>query len=330
MIKVQAAEFVDINASADFMGPGTLETNKYQTEIVDMVKRRLPLGQKIAQVPATGHPSRYFEQIAIPTAGFTDPRQLTQTPSIPKRVERVVYLKAISGQINFSFFDTEVTRQQGDFAYLEAKDLNDLLAGSLKVHDLALWQGNDTSMFTPTTVQYYGISGQIFNAIAIGDPTVPHLVNVGTTDSLVDKFKTQIAAMINRTDFEVSPSGIYLNSLLGDKFDQEAKATNVQMNEIEVIPGVIVKALATQAGPVPLVQDPGITVFGGGAGGTSYYTAFITMENMIEYHYLTTPLPRVFQLGLQGNLAGQFVVVKFGAVAVKGAGYAHAIMVVNK
>jgi hypothetical protein len=35
----------------------------------------------------------------------------------------------------------------------------------------------------------------------------------------------------------------------------------------------------------------------------------------------------VFQLGLLANLAAQYVVVKFGAVVVKGAGYAHTAMV---
>ncbi len=44
---------------------------------------------------------------------------------------------------------------------------------------------------------------------------------------------------------------------------------------------------------------------------------------MIEYHWLTDPNPRVFQLGLTGSLASQMVVVKFGAIVVKGASYAH-------
>jgi hypothetical protein len=36
--------------------------------------------------------------------------------------------------------------------------------------------------------------------------------------------------------------------------------------------------------------------------------------------------PRLFQLGLVGNLAGQFVGVKFDAVIFKGAAYAHAVV----
>jgi hypothetical protein len=59
------AQFLDLHAAADFLGPGAIEVNRYQTEITDIVRRRGALGQRIKQVPATGHPSRFFEQTAI-------------------------------------------------------------------------------------------------------------------------------------------------------------------------------------------------------------------------------------------------------------------------
>jgi predicted cobalt transporter CbtA len=40
-------------------------------------------------------------------------------------------------------------------------------------------------------------------------------------------------------------------------------------------------------------------------------------EDLIEYHWLSDPNPRVFQLGVPGSLASQYVVVKFGAPVVK-------------
>jgi hypothetical protein len=58
--------------------------------------------------------------------------------------------------------------------------------------------------------------------------------------------------------------------------------------------------------------------------------AYIVTEDLIEYHWLTDANPRVFQLGLTGSLARQLVVAKFGAVVVKGAGYAHALVNVNR
>src|SRR5580692_6051900 len=61
------AKFTDIHGAADFIGPGAIEVPFYQTEILDLVRRRGIFGRRIKQVPATGHPSRYFEETAIPS-----------------------------------------------------------------------------------------------------------------------------------------------------------------------------------------------------------------------------------------------------------------------
>jgi hypothetical protein len=326
---LKAAQFVgDISAAADFLAPGAIEINRYQAEIFDLVKRRFVFGQRINQVPATGQPSRYFEQLAIPTATFSDPRILSMTASQPQRVERVVTLKALVAQINYSLFDVEVNQQQGQFAYLEAKDLTDTVDSVLKLHDTALWTGTDTDLTVPTTTQYFGVSGQIATAPLVG--AYSSLTNLVASGSLVDSFKTNVAQMVTRQDYEVRPSAIYMNPLLADLFDQEAKTVQLYFNEVEVVPGVIVKALPTQAGVLPLVPDAGLGTTPGFGGTTTQYAGIIVMEEFIEYHWLTSPVPRVFQLGLVGNLAGQFVVVKFGSVVVKGPGYAHRIVTTSR
>src|SRR2546423_12714167 len=122
-------QFVDLHAAADFLGPGAVEVNRYQTEITDIVRRRGAFGQRIKQVPATGHPSRFFEETAIPSPtaaqAFVDPRNIVPTTQSPTRVERSVPLKALVSQINYNLFDLEVGSQQSQFAYLQAKDLAD-------------------------------------------------------------------------------------------------------------------------------------------------------------------------------------------------------------
>src|SRR5271165_894268 len=157
--------FVDLMAAADYLGPGAVEIDRYQTEIFDIVRRRGVFGQRIKQVPATGHPSRFFEETAIaaPTAaqGFMDPRNIAPVVQAPTRVELAVPLKALVSQINYNLFDLEVTAQQSQFAYLQAKDLADAVDGVMRTHDVALWNGNDTSLSTPTTPQYFGAIGQI-------------------------------------------------------------------------------------------------------------------------------------------------------------------------
>jgi len=317
---LKPAVFVgDVSAAADYLAPGAIEINRYQAEIFDLVRRRFVLGQRINQVPATGQPSRYFEQLAIPTAAFTDPRVISATATQPQRVERVVTLKALVAQINYSIFDVEVNQQQGQFAYLEAKDLTDTVDSVLKLHDTALWNGSDTSLVIPTTTQYFGISGQISTAATVGSYAPTYTISA--SGSLVDGYKTAVAQMVTRQDYEVRPSAIYMNPLLNDLFDQEAKTVQLYFNEVEVVPGTIVKALPTQAGVLPLVPDAGLGTVP--SGSFTQYVGFVLMEEFVEYHWLTSPVPRVFQLGLVGNLAGQFVVLKFGAVVVKGPGYAH-------
>lgn len=310
----------DMAAAADFMGPGTIEINRYQTEIVDLVRRRFPFGQRISQTPATGQPSRYFEQLAIPVASTSDPRILAATATQPNRQERPLTLKALINQINYGIFDVEVNQQQGQFAYLEAKDLTDTVDSVLKLHDQHLWTGNDTDLVLATTTQYYGISGQILagNATALGNATL----TIPATGSLVDAVKLNVANMAARQDFEVRPSALYTNPLMLNLFDKEAKTLQLYYDKVEIIPGVVVQAIPTQMGVLPLIGDPALSIFSAG-GGLNTYTMFIVSEDMIEYHYLTDALPRVFQLGLLGNLAAQYVVVKFGAPVAKAAPYAH-------
>lgn len=328
-----------ISAAADYLGPGAIETNRYQAEIFDLVRRRGVLGQRINQTPATGQPSRYFEETNIPLATNADPRVLSATASQPTRIEQVLTLKALLAQINYSIFDVEVNQQQGQFAYLEAKDLTDAVDSVLKLHDQQLWTGTDTNLVIPTTTQYFGISGQILNATFVAPlgsgaypPNFSQNVTVASSGSLIDALKGQVAGMVSRTDFEVKPSAFYGSPVFLDLFDREAKSFQLYYNETEIQPGVIVKAIPTQAGLLPLVPEPFIPTYQGGAGGTNpatgsayrQYEGFILSEEFIEYHWLTSPVPRIFQLGLLGNLAAQFVILKFGAVVAKGASYAQA------
>ena len=81
------------------------------------------------------------------------------------------------------------------------------------------------------------------------------------------------------------------------------------------------KELSTQAGTLPLVPDWTIALTP--SGPDTIHDVVIVSEDRVEYHWLTDPNPRVFQLGLPSSLASQMVVVKFGAIVAKGAAYAH-------
>ncbi len=321
------ANFLDLHAAADFLGPGAVEVNRYQTEITDIVRRRGAFGQRIKQVPATGHPSRFFEETAIasPTAAqaFVDPRSIVPTVQAPTRVERSVPLKALVSQINYNLFDMEVGTQQSQFAYLQAKDLADAVDGILRTHDVALWNGNDTSLGTPTTAQYFGAIGQIE---AGGNSTT-----IATTASIVDGLKSTIAQMVSSSSYEVRPTAIYANPVLLDLIDREMKAEfNVVLSTAQITGGITVKTLSTQAGELPLIPEWALSYTGTPGSGTAVLPAYIVSEDMIEYHWLTDPNPRVFRLGLPNSLLTESVVVKFGGMVVKGASYAHYEVKVNR
>jgi hypothetical protein len=321
------ANFLDLHAAADFLGPGAVEVNRYQSEITDIVRRRGVFGQRMKQVPATGHPSRFFEETAIasPTAAqaFVDPRNMAPTLQQPTRVERSVPLKALVSQINYNLFDMEVGTQQSQFAYLQAKDLADAVGGVLRTHDVALWNGNDTSLSTPTTAQYFGAIGQI---VAGGNSAT-----IATTASIVDGLKSTIAQMVASSSYEVRPTAIYANPVLLDLIDREMKAEfNVVLSTAEITGGLRVKTLSTQAGELPLIPEWALPYTGTPGSGTAVLPAYIVSEDMIEYHWLTDPNPRVFRLGLPNSLTTESVVVKFGGVVVKGASYAHYEVKVNR
>src|ERR1022692_1568988 len=313
------ANFLDLHAAADFLGPGAIEIDRYQKEITDIVRRRGVFGQRMKQVPATGHPSRFFEETAIasPTAAqaFVDPRNMQPTLQAPTRVERSVPLKALVSQINYNLFDIEVGTQQSQFAYLQAKDLADSVDGLLRTHDVALWNGTDTSLSNPTTPQYFGAIGQI--------EAGGNSATIAAGASIVDGLKSIVAQMVSSSSYEVRPTAIYANPVLLDLIDREMKAEfNVVLSTAQVAGGITVKTLSTQAGELPLIPEWALGYTGNGGPG-SVLPAYIVTEDMIEYHWLTNPNPRGFTLGLPNSLMTQSVVVKFGGVVVKGASYAH-------
>ncbi len=321
------AKFTQIHAAADYIGPGAIEVPMYQSEILDIVRRRGVFGQRIKQVPATGHPSRYFEERAIPSpaavSGFVDPRNIVAPLVSPTRVENSVPLKALVAQINYNLFDMELGSQQSQFAYLQAKDLADTVDGVLRTHDVALWNGTDTSMSSPTSAQYFGAAAQIAGG---GNTTT-----IGVGQSIVDGFKSTIAQMVANSSFGVRPTAIYANPVLLDLIDREMKSEfNVVLNNKEITSGFTVKMLSTQAGDIPLIPEWTLPYTGTPGSGSAVLPAYIVTEDMIEYHWLSDPNPRIFQLGVPGSLASQHVVVKFGGVVVKGANYAHYQVLVDR
>ncbi|CAJ0698795.1 hypothetical protein [Ralstonia holmesii] len=326
-LKASGTSLKALSAAADYSGPGALEVPVFEREIVDLIRRESVALDRTEHVPATGHPHRYFEQIAIAQAAANDPRNLSATATSPTRVERAAFIKASVAQSNMSLFDRDVTEQQGQFESLQAKDIEDVLSAIIVLRANMFWNGTDTSLLMPTTLQWVGALEQITQ-----QATIP------AGSSIIDGLKTMVATMMANKTFKPKPTAIYLNPLLIDKIEQEAKASHIELKTMNVTVGVSVKSIATQAGDLPLIPDPymptdtvGNYGFSNPPSGFSNYYAAIVTEPMIEIAYIgkgTNGKPRIFQLGLTGNLAGQFVGVQFDALIVKGYSYAHAVVAV--
>jgi hypothetical protein len=294
-----------------------------------MVRRSSVTLARLPKVPASGAPHRYFEQTAIATGSFTDPRNLSPTATSATRVERSAAIKAIVAQSNLSLFDVDVTRQQGIYDYIERRDIEDIVNAVMVTQAQAVWTGNDTSLTSPTTLQYMGLLTQVSNQATVAPGA-----------SIIDGIKAQVAALVGSATYQVQPSAIYVNPILGDYIDREAKANKITLRDQDV-GGLVVSTLMTQAGPLPLITDPYLPAataasygFSAPPSGTKNYFAAILTESMIEMPFIggpnRNPQPRLFQLGLVGNLTGQYVAVQFNAVVAKGPSYAHAVVAVQR
>lgn len=309
-----AGHFIDLSAAADFVGPGAIETPKYEAEIIDMVRRRGYLGQRIKYESANGHPHRYFEQTRIIRGAFADPRAMSFSPgNDPTRRERAAMLKALYSPVLFGLFDVEVARQQGNFPQLLAKDIADAVEGVLYTSDVGLWNGTDTSLTVPATLEYVG-----------GLTQVNRTFSVASTASIVDSITAEVADMMSDRNFAVRPTAIYANPKLIDLISQEERLNQRQMPSVplNVTGGIVVTGIATAAGVLPLIPD--WSLFNGALAGsttetglTDYKCAVVT-EDMIVFYFLTSQLPRIFSLGLEGDLATRYSCVYFGAPIFKG------------
>jgi hypothetical protein len=321
-------QFLNLNAAADYMGNGAIEVPEFQKEILDLVRRNGALAQRISYVPATGSISRFFEQTAIADGNYTDPRNINPTSTSPTRVEKSLLVKAVTNRIDYSLFDLETVGQQGVFAQLKAKDMGDMVNGILRLRDKGLWLGTDTvsgsQVGAGATTQYVGLLNQVSTT----------KVTIASGSSIVDGLRSEVAKLVANSDFAIRPTAIYMNPLAIDALEKEVKNANGSISFIvngvqDGVAGLSVTGIVTAAGVLPIIPEPFLATdapqFSAAPAGQHNYPFAIVCEDLIEYHYIGSKNPRVFQLGTAANLNESYVGVLFGAPVVKAADKAHVI-----
>ena len=109
----------------------------------------------------------------------------------------------------------------------------------------------------------------------------------------------------SNSNYGVRPTAIYANPVLLDLIDREMKTEfNVVLSTKTIEGGFSVKTLATQAGEIPLIPEWTLSLHRYVPGsGSAVLPAYIVTEDLIEYHWLSEPNPRVFQLGTPSALS---------------------------
>lgn len=320
------SNFVNIQAAvADYNTSHFIEMPEFQPGMLDMLRRDYTILSRIATTPATGHPTRYWEQTKLPdNSGFIDVRgggtgytgySKDSVDEDYGRTEMPAMLKCVVSRVKFTLFDKEVVQQQGQMENLLAKDLDDMTVTTLRKMNYGIWNGGAETLIDTTSKEYCGVLTQIGAAVA----TIAHN---DTSTKIADAIRKQVAIKVANTTWDARPTAIYANPLsihlLEDELAAEAN-WNRNDNYIELVAGVRVLAIVTQAGKLPVIPDPYIPVAAvTGTPNKDVHSFVIMNENMLEYHYLTSFLPRTFKMGLGTDLVDDYIQLAFGCPILKG------------
>lgn len=314
---ISAAEVADYNSSHYIHLP------IFQEGMLDEIRRDYTILQRIKAVPATGYPSRYWEQTKLPQntafidvrgggAGFTGYSK-NDVDEDYGRVEKSLYLKAQVARVKFTLFDRELVAQQGEAVAvaLLKKDMDDMMIQFYRAKNDAVWNGKATSPEDSETKDYCGLLTQIGAPVAT--------IASGSDERIAKVIRTEIAKQVADKNWDKKVTAIYANPLTIDILEQELEKDFPgyrTQNQVDILPGVSCTSILTQAGRLPIIPDVYLPVEG--KEGKQVHHFVLMNENMIERHYLTSPEPRVFKMNPTEELLDDYIAICFDAIVLKG------------
>lgn len=328
---VKNTRFVNAGAVADYNQSHYIELPKFQDGMLDLVDRRVTILNRIQALPATGHPTRYWEQTKIAkNAKFVNPRNGTNgnygAETLDEdygRVEKSAMLKALTSEIKFTLFDSELVKQQGVMEDLLNKDMQDMIVDLRRTQNNAIWNGAATDLNSNDSAEYVGLKTQIKKERQVAKPVKLNEALTPDMQYIADEIISQIALQESDLEFDAYPTALYANPQTIDYIiKSEAKRENRQIcsadERAELGVGFKVFTIRTSQGDLPLIADPFIKLEDG-AAGKKKHTVYAINEKLIERHYLTSSEPRIFKMGLNKSLVDDYVAVQFDTVIAKGA-----------
>ncbi len=296
----------------------------FEDTIYDYLNRRLSTFNVIPSYQATGPSHLWFEQTKIPqNVQFSNPRNLEYKPTDDDygREPRSAIIKCMTSKFSVPFFDTLAARQQGELPDFVTKDLQDWLWAFDRFINEKLLFGSDTSLETPTTNEYVGITKQITNR-PVREKT--------ETRTITDVIETEIANMesdtVNVTSNDASLV-LLMNSKTQDLWvKQERARTNntfrVERNEFR--PGFNIPYITTAKGDIPIITENYLPTVDNNSDGTNDHTILLVDRSKIERRYIGSPTPMVFPWNMGNDqLSDDKLAVLFDTVIVRNAGKAH-------
>lgn len=294
---------------ADYNNQHAIFMPIFEAGFQDILDRSVSIVERIRSYPATGHPTRYWQQTKNPqNTTWGDVRTYTPTEADTDygRVEKSAWIKCIQSKFTIPYFDKLVMDHQGVLPDLVAKDLADWERNMLRFVNDAIYYGTDTDLAAPTTNQYVGLFNQI-----------KQTATVGASSTISDFIRTEAAKLAARTDVNSNPTAVFLNPVTLDIWEQEERAlgNNIRVYDYDYKPGIKISRIPTQCGWLDVIPDKHVKLVENGAN--IEHKILLLNEEEIERRYIGSPFPMVFELPLQQSLSDERFALLFDCLIVK-------------
>lgn len=296
----------------------------FEDMIYDYQLRRLSVFNIIPSYEANGPAHMWVEQSKLPdNTQFSDPRNLTYKAIDDDygRLPTSAIIKCITSKFSVPYFDTLAAKQQGAMPDFVAKDLNDWLFMFDKFINTKMIYGSDTSLSTPTTLEYMGLTKQITNA--------PVRAKTETTRTLTDVIETEVAKLDSDTlNTAISDANLVLlmNTRTTDLWvkEERARSGNFRPYTNEFKPGFKVPSIVTSRGEIPIITENFLNVVDNTGNTSTDHTVILLDRSKVERRYIGSANPSVFPWNTGNDqLSDDKLAVLFDTLIVRNGAKSH-------